>query len=502
MTGVLAEKEQKPSAIGQFITNRVIRPPFFKVLGNLNLVVLYITALLVVSGWNVSIWFLVIWPVLFVLVRWIRKSYRERERRQIAHRIPFFADALGNALSVGATLDQAFEQSSYFLKGKFMEEFKDIMAKSSYGKDLGEQLRVLDNKYPQTGLRYLISLLEQYRDLGVGISPLLKQMADALKLKEAAEERTDTILAGGSSYAKLSIGVFGMSFFVFAFLLKDQINALLTPALFPTLLSLITWSVLGMIIVNRITSVQFANYYALRPYIKSFMEKKQWTIEELLHYCGFEGDLEFWRNFLLYLPLGVGFLFAYATSWYSRQLYALEIGYLIGVMITRFCIEFSLKGVVEDQLIRAVETFPDFLQVFMIGLNSGLNTYRAFEFSEEAMVGMAPQLLRLELSRVKQALLCGEKNIKVWQRLARKLPFETITDFCELMIVSPLHGESIIKSIFQMMKGYHSKKLNLVEKKATSLGQMVIPVIVVAFFPLFLFVVFGPLWVKITSLFV
>ena len=106
-----------------------------------------------------------------------------------------------------------------------------------------------------------------------------------------------------------------------------------------------------------------------------------------------------------------------------------------------------------------------------------------------------------ELTCTKFAIECGEDPARTWQRLAAKLPFETVIDFCDIMVVAPMHGESIVNSITHMINSYQEKKLTLMEKKATSLSQLVIPLIIAAFFPLFLFVVFAPLITKIVSVF-
>ena len=53
--------------------------------------------------------------------------------------------------------------------------------------------------------------------------------------------------------------------------------------------------------------------------------------------------------------------------------------------------------------------------------------------------------------------------------LADMLPFETVIDFCEIMVIAPMQGESIVKSIVHLTNSFQSKKLTLVEKKATSL---------------------------------
>ena len=498
--GHVSEEEQ-PSFLGSLFKDYLGRPSDLEVFNFINFISIYLLILILIANSNATTWSLLIYPLLIVFGFRMRNSWKEKERRVIAHRIPFFADAIANALAVGCTLEQAFEQSVYYFKGDFKRGFERVMLKHSFGKKIGPMLKILDDKFPRTGLKYLICLLEEYEDLGIGISPLLKKIAEALKIKEEEEEKILTILSGGSSYAKLSIGVFALSFFAFAFLLKEQVHLLIGPKLKPVLIVLVSWAVIGMIFVIRITSIQFSNHLAQRPYVKAFMDKKQWTINELLDYCGIQSYIPIWQQILLYFPLIVGFGFSYLISIYNPNLLNILVGYGLGIVIARFGIEFVLKGLVEDQLIKAVETFPDFLEVFTIGLNSGLNQYKAFEFAEDAIEGTAPELLRKELTRTKSSIICGQNNAKAWQRLLKRLPFEMITDFCELMIISPLHGESIIKSIEQLMTTYQTKKITMVEKTAIKLGQYVIPVIVLSFFPLFLFSVFGPLFVKVMSLF-
>ena len=172
----------------------------------------------------------------------------------------------------------------------------------------------------------------------------------------------------------------------------------------------------------------------------------------------------------------------------------------IGAGLFWFIEKYTIKGLIEDELIKTIEVFPEMLQVFVIGLNSGLNTYLAFQFAEQAIRGSAPLILTEELCRTKFAMECGEKHARTWQRLAKMLPFETVIDFCENMVIAPTLGDSMVNSLTQMIHTYNQKKLNQVEKKATSLGQMVIPVIVIAFFPLFLFVIFAPMISNVTSI--
>lgn len=489
------------SFVGSMLQDFFMKPSIWTTFTYLNVVIIYILILFLIAGHSINLWYMFIYAGLLFIIHSYRKSWKEKERRMNAHRIPFFADALANSLAVGGTLEQAFRQSVYYLRGNLKKAFEKIITKNAFGKDIGVLLRDLEAKFPRTGLKYLISLLEEYRDLGIGISPLLKQMADALKEKEGAEEKIQTILAGGSNYARLSIAIFGLTFLMLSVLLKDQVPTLLSPSLKPVLLFLVGWASLGMFAVSRLSSLEFVNHYALRPWIKNFMTNNQWHKANLLSYSGFHRQLEKLMRILLFSPLVAGVLFSYIMSWYTGEVILIMIGFMLGVMIARFSVEFYLRGRVEDQLIKTVEIFPDFLQVYIIGLNAGLNSFIAFQFAKKAIEGVAPELLRRELSRTKTALECGENHTKTWQRLADRLPFETVIDFCEIMIISPLHGESIVKSIVQMMTSYQSKKLSLVEKKANAVGQFVVPIIVLAFFPLFLFAVFAPLLEKISVLF-
>lgn len=488
------------SFLSAFVNDYFIKPSFLISLTYLNISIAYFFAMAFLAAGELNYWYGFIYLPLIYIFYNIREGIKERDRRQIAHRMPFFADALANSLSVGGTLEQAFIQSSYYLKGKIKTELDKLIIKNSLGKDLGVLLREMDANFPNTGLRYLISLLEQYRELGTGIGPLLKKISVALSSKEEAEEKVKSILAAGSGYAKLSIMVFAGIFFCMSLLLKDQLPLLVSPKLKPTLLFLLTWSAVGLFIVTRITSMDFARNFSLRPYILKFMTSKKLSLEELLYLTGRECPWAV-KQLIQYCPLGVAFLLSYIMSWYHLDTLSLLGVFVMGALGTGFLIRYILKGMVEDELIKTIEMFPEILQIFVIGLNSGLNTYMAFQFAQSTIKGSAPRILYEELCRTKFAMECGEAHAKTWQRLAEKLPFETIIDFSEIMVVAPMHGESIINSISQMINAYQTKKLIVVEKKALQLGQYVIPVIVMAFFPLFLFAIFAPLITKVGVLF-
>jgi Flp pilus assembly protein TadB len=494
------EAPVKVSLIKSMLDDYLLKPSILTSLTYINLCLGYFALMAMIAGKSLNLgYFLVYVPIIYILFVW-REAEKEKTRLEIAQRLPYFADALANALSVGSTLEQAFTQAAYYLKGKIKEEFSILVLKNALGKDLGVLLRELDSKFPRTGLRYLISLLEEYKELGVGISPLLKRIAEALSVKEEAEEKIKTILAGGSSYAKLTIGIFVAIFLGISLLLKDQFSTLLSPGLKPTFLFLCTWTCTGILIVTRVTTMDFAKNSALRPFIKKFMNEKDWTVENLMFYSAIEWN--WWKRFILfYTPMLSGFLITYIVSWYKSEPLALLICYAISSYLSWMVIKYIIKGIIEDELIKTIETFPDLLQVFIIGLNSGLNTYLAFQFAQEAIKGMSPKLLTEELCRTKFAMECGEAHDKTWQRLADMLPFETVVDFCEIMVIAPMQGESIVKSIIHMNNSYQQKKLTLIEKKATTLGMIVIPIIVVAFFPLFLFSVFGPLITRIMTTF-
>lgn len=486
------ETQEQESFLTSFLNDYFLKPSLLTSLTYLNLVVAYFFGLVLLAAHSLEFWYgLIYLPLFYILYQW-RVGVKEKDRKQIAHRMPFFADALANSLSVGGTLEQAFVQSSYYLKGKIKLEFNKLIIKNALGKDLGFLLRKMDTEFPNTGLRYLISLLEQYRELGTGISVLLKKIAVALTQREEADEKVTSILAAGSGYARMSVSVFGGIFLIISFMFKDHLPLLLSPPLKPTLLFLLCWAALGMFVITRITSMEFVKNYSLRPYVQKYIDQKKFTAEEIFYFSGVEWT-SFARKIIDYIPLAGGFTLSFALSFYQLDAQQIFLGFLAGAACSWVLIRYVLKGMVEDELVKTIELFPDFLQVFVIGLNSGLNTYAAFLFAQSAVKGVAPRILSEELCRAKFAMECGEEHAKTWQRLAEKLPFETIIDFCEIMVVAPMHGESIIHSISQMINSYQSKKLLIVEKKADRVGQLVVPVIVVAFFPIFLFVIFAPL---------
>jgi len=457
---------------------------------------IYLLIFAIIADYRINYWYFLLYIPLFYMLSLWRRTEREKERLRTAHRIPFFAESLANALSVGATIEQALMQASFYLRGKIRREFNKLMLQSALGKDLGTLMRDLDATFPNTGLRYLISLLEEYQDLGVGISPMLKKISVALAVKEDAEEKIRTILSAGSSYAQLTIFVFVAIFISMSYLLREQAKLLFSPQLKPAFYFLVVWACAGVFLVTRITSIEFSKVFSLRPYMEKFMKVKSMKLDDMIGYAGLEWSPNK-KRFVLCSPLLTGFFIAYLTSWYDGNSIVIGIGFLFGAMGGWFVINFILKGIISDEMIKTIEIFPELLQVFVIGLNSGLNTYLAFQFAENAIRGGAPSMLLKELRRIKLAMECGEDYSASWQKLAEALPFEIIVDFCELMVVAPMHGESIVNSITQMTNSYQTKKLALVEKKATTLGQVVIPIIVIAFFPLFLFAVFAPLVMKI-----
>jgi Flp pilus assembly protein TadB len=482
----------KDSFIGKLAEDYLFKPSLFTTISYLNIIVLYIVFLALITGNSLSYWYLAIYiPFIYIITQW-RESRKERIRLEIAHRMPYFAEALANALNVGSTLEQSFYQASYYLKGKIKEQFDILILKNRLGKDLGEALWELDEKFPRTGLRYIIALLEKYKELGVGVSPLLKKISETLNIRSEAEEKIKIILSGGSGYARMAIGLFGLIFLVMSFMLKGQMVLLFSPSLKPYFLFLLTWTCVGIILITRLTSMEFARNFSLKPYIREFMKSKDWNTENLMTYSSIHWTEP--KKFMLsYSPLFFGFFFAYMFSWYTGDFMMIMVGFILGSAFSWFLIKQIIKGLIEDQLINVIETFPELLQIFIIGLNSGLNTYLAFQFAQESIKGNAPKILNEELCRAKFAMECGETHARTWQRLAEKLPFETVIDFSEIMVIVPLQGESIVKSITQMSANYQAKKLTLMEKKANALGQMVIPLIVFSFFPLFLFVIFAPI---------
>lgn len=493
------EKVKEGSFIDKIFQDLFFHSDIWTAISSLTLFFGYAVIVFMVLGHEPRFWLLIVYAGLVYALISARNKRKENVRIMIAHRIPFFAEALANSLAVGSTLEQALEQASFYLKGPIKDDFRKLIVKHKLGKDLGILLRDIDQKYPNTGLRYLISLLEEYRELGVGISPMLKRISVALTIKEEAETKIRTILAAGSSYSRLTIGIFVLIFLAMIFLLKDQLELLLSPQLKSTFFFLLSWTSAGIFLVSRLTSIDFARTFALRPFVKKFMTDRIITVDDMMNYSG--KDWTFWeKNALFYSPALVGLIVGYIASWYSGNMFIIFLGFIVGAYVFWLFIKQYLVGVAEDQMIRTIEVFPEFLQVFIIGLNSGLNTFLSFQFAQNAIKDIAPRVLNRALLRAKIAMECGEEHSVTWQILAAQIPLETIVDFSELMVIAPMHGESIVNSLAQMNNGYQVKKLALVEKKATTLGQIVIPVIVMAFFPLFIFFVFGPIVLKILGL--
>lgn len=492
------ETAKQSSFFGSLIHEFLIAPSIWVALGNICLFILYIVVILLLTDHQINLWYgLLLIPILFLL-NVIRRTYQEKERLEILHTIPFFADSMANTLSVGETLEQAFIQSAHYLKGKIKFEFDEIILKNALGKNLDVLLKGLDEKFPNTGLIYLISLLNSYNELGVGISPLLKKISGILKLREKAEEKIRTILAAGVSYAWLTIGVFGVIFLILGFILKDQFSLLVSPQLKPFFTIIVTWSFVGILIVTRITSLEYTRTTSFKPYIEQFFNSRKLTNDEIFKYCGIK-----WTSWMMRLysigPLIAGVIFAYLISGFYDDIVHILIGFVAGYFIAKGVAYFILNGLVVDQLIRTIEVFPELLQIFIIGLNSGLNNYLSFEFALNAVKCNLPKILEEELYRTKFAMECGEELERTWRHLAARLPFESVVDFADIMIIAPIHGESIVDSIVEMANSYQEKKLLLIEKKATRTSQFVVPLIVVAFFPLFIFFVFAPMITKIIN---
>jgi len=494
------EKPPKVSFVGSLIHKYFIEPSLLIAFRNLNFVFVYVIILILITGHRITFWYALFYFPSFYFLNHIRKSQHEKIRIEIAHRLPFFADALGDALSSGTTLEQSLVLASSFLKGNFKIEFNKLMLKNLLGKNIGVLMRELDLKFPHTGLIYLISLLNTYNELGVGISPLLKRIARVLDEKEKAEEKIRNILAAGNTYANITICVFGVIFLGLSFILKNQLRELFSPGLEPIFIFLILWSCLGISLVTRLTSLDFARNFSLRPYIMKFLTNRKMTFDDLLSYSGLKG---FWRekDTYVYLAMLFGFILSYTTSWWSESFYAIIIGFLMGSLISWFLMKYIIQAFVDDQLIATVEAFPDILQIFIIGLNSGLNSYLAFQFAQNVIKADAPKLLKEELCRAKLAMECGDSHYHTWRRLSENLPFDIVSDFSEIMIAAPLHGESIVNPMILLTANYQKKKLSFIEKKASSISQLVIPVIVMAFFPLFVFIMFAPILSKVSKIF-
>lgn len=468
-----------------------------------NIAFAYFLTMMYVANIDFEVWFLAVYLIILFLLFKLRTLLKKKEIRFTSHRIPFFAHAVANALAVGVTLEQALRQGLSYLKGNFRKELELALNRHNYGEPLGPMLRDVDEKYPDTGLKYLISLFEEYDQLGVGISPLLQKIADSLKKRESASEKIHVILAAGSGYAKMSIMVFLAALLGYGFMLQEQLTPLIQPPLLSYFVILCLWAAIGLFLVIYITSIKYANHSALKPYIKNFMKKNDWSIDSLFYYSGLarKGADKYWRLLFFFFPIVFGFLIAYAGSWFTSQFILLLIYFFIGSIVARKLIEYYLKNEVEDQMVRVIQSFPDFLQIFVIGLNSGLNKLKALRFAEQSIKEKECVILKQELIILVNAMALGKDNRDIWNELSERLPFEIVSDFCEIVNTSNMYGDSVVNSILQMVSSYEIKRLSLIEKKASSIGQMVIPVVVFAFLPLFLMIIFGPLFTKVIELF-
>jgi Flp pilus assembly protein TadB len=491
--------QEKKSLIGSLLYDLLIAPTFFTSIAYINIIILYVCGVLLLSGHEINLWYGIIYIPLLYLVYFLRKLQKEKERREIAHSIPFFAEALANALSVGGTLEDAIQLAALLLKGKIKNKFNETLLKHSLGENLDTLLRELDSQFPNTGLMYLIFLLNSYSELGVGISPLLKRIVVSLKQKEKDEEKIRTILAEGSTYAWLTITIFSVIFAALGFLLQDQLKYLLSDELRYVFIFLVLWSFAGIIIVTRLTSLEYSRTSSMKPYLKRFFSKRKLSSEEVLKYSAVNWASPIMR-LVEFIPLFSALFCAYMTTYYSQSFFAILAGFVVGYLFAKVFLSFIVNGIVADQLIKTIEIFPEMLQIFNIGLCTGLNNYLSYQFALNAIQNDCPKILGEELRRTKLALECGEEQTKTWQRLSQRLPFESIEDFAEIMSSAPLHGESIIESIVETTKSYQEKKMLSIERTATKTSQLVIPIIILAFFPLFVFFVFAPTLTKISNL--
>ena len=373
-----------------------VRPSIWLSLLYLNLFFIYLGILILISRYPVHYGYVFAYLPLIYVVMTYRSHSQENMRKITAHCMPFFADALANSLSVGTTLEKSLSQSAYYLKGDIKEDVAKLITKCSLGQELGEQLREMEKKYPNTGLKYVTSLLDQYCELGVGISPILKKIASALALKEEAEAKIHAILSSGASYAKMAVWIFGGIFAAMTYFMHDRLGVLFKPPLKSTFIFLVVWLVVGLGVVMRVTSMEFCRKVALRPQIKHYLDQQKLAMAEMMHYSGINWTA-LAKKALLLLPIAFALFFSYVQSSAEATFSSELLSYILGGIVCWFGIQFVLKGMVEDQLMHTVEVFPDLLQIFIIGLNSGLNTYKAFEFAEKSVRYNAPKILSEEL---------------------------------------------------------------------------------------------------------
>lgn len=492
--------EKEPVATPSAFAKYFLLPTLAEAIFNIFFAISALILLLSYLGLPLNYWIFVGYLPPMIGVYLLRSYLQESERRQIAHTIPAFTEALSNSLAIGENLEEALIESSYYLKGRLKVAFHQLIIQYRLGKRFDALLKKLDEQFPNTGLIYLVSLLSSYNQLGIGISPLLKKISIALRKKEKAEEKIHSQLTAGRFQAWIAIGLFGSIFVFLGFAMKKELLVLFEPSLKAITISMLAWSTAGVIVIARITSLDYARTSSLKPYVEAFKQKRTLSEQDALKYA----EIAPTRQNLMILrfaPIGGAALVTFLVSNFTDNLMYVLMSFPVGYFVGNFIKKFLIEGVVEERLLKVIEIFPEVLQIFIIGLNAGLNSYNAMNFAINAIDYSAPLILKEELQRTRFAFSFGEKHKRTWQRLANNLPFESIIDFAEMMITAPYVGESILDTVVELSTKYQDQKLTLIDAKSSKINSMVIPAIMVAFFPLFLYVLIAPSAIKVFAAF-
>lgn len=488
--------QEPPKAVSavQSITQS---PGFWQILAYANLTLTYFVTVIFVLGLSLKFWHFLLYGASIYAMYTIRREWKFNQHREVAHKIPYVADAIANALSVGATLYDALCQAAEYTSGALSDELSLVVKRYRLGaqpESLFEQLRI---RFKGTGIGYLTRLLGRYNQLGTGISRLLSQLSTAMIDKEESEERIREAMKTRRSYGVMVVALFGIVIGAFFWLFEGYREELLGPKLRPMFLILVYWAILGGLYLMRITSSDYIITYSLRPYVRKVMAEREWERSELLAYAGLGTWTQRAEQLYLYGPVIGAVVGALLALFYSTSLAVLAIGAFAGFFGVYFSLTGYIRGLAEDQLIATVRLFPDFLQVMTIGLDSGLNQHYSVAFAEASVEGTAPPLLVRELARVRHMMEMGETGEAAWKQLAERLPFEAVTDFSELMTIAPRYGTSVSSGLSHMIKDIRVKELIRLEAMGRRAEQTVTPVVGMAFLPLFMFCALVPLFTQV-----
>lgn len=135
--------------------------------------------------------------------------------------------------------------------------------------------------------------------------------------------------------------------------------------------------------------------------------------------------------------------------------------------------------------------WSDMLDVVLISLTSG----RSLEASLQQAIGElkdSSPILSRELTILLTELVIMEKRVDAYRRLPTRLPFSFVKNFVADVVQAELHGTPLSKAIRQISSDNRAERIQIVERKAASLGPKLTVPMIVFFFPLLFAVIITP----------